>query len=186
MDDTQIIDLYFRRRESAIGETAKKYGPYLNQVAYNILRSREDTEEIVDDTYLAAWKAIPPTRPQVLKHFLSRIARNLSFNRLDYLTAKRRNGHMTLLLSELEECIPDHRSDPAALWEEKYTARVLNRFLGTLETQDCRIFLCRYYYNLTLAEIAGKYSLPQRHVKYRLSCVRKKLQEHLDREGICI
>ena len=86
MDDTQIIDLYFRRCESAISETAEKYGAYLNQVAYNILRCREDTQEIVEDTYLAAWNAIPPTRPQALKHFLSRITRNLSFNRLDYLT----------------------------------------------------------------------------------------------------
>ena len=87
MDDTQIIGLYFSRSESAIAETAKKYGAYLNQVAYNILRCREDTEEIVEDTYLAAWNAIPPTKPNVLKHFLSRITRNLAFTRLDYNTA---------------------------------------------------------------------------------------------------
>ena len=109
MDDTKIIDLYFCRNESAITETARKYGGYLNQIAYNILRCREDTEEIVEDTYLAAWNSIPPTKPLVLKHFLSRITRNLSFTRLDYLTAGKRGYHMTTLLSELDECIPDHR-----------------------------------------------------------------------------
>lgn len=74
MEDTQIIALYLSRQEAAIGETAKKYGGYINRIAYNILRCREDTEEIAADTYLATWNAIPPEIPRVLKHFLSRIA----------------------------------------------------------------------------------------------------------------
>ena len=82
MEDTQIIALYLSRQEAAIGETVKKYGGYINRIAYNILRCREDTEEIAADTYLAAWNAIPPEIPRVLKHFLSRIARNLAFDRL--------------------------------------------------------------------------------------------------------
>ena len=88
MDDAKIIKLYFQRSESAIGETAKKFGAYLNQVAYNILRCREDTEEIVSDTYVAAWNSIPPTVPSSLKHYLTRITRNLSFDRMDYLSWK--------------------------------------------------------------------------------------------------
>lgn len=186
MDDTQIIDLYFSRSESAIAETAKKYGSYLNQVAYNILRCREDTEEIVEDTYLAAWNAIPPTKPMVLKHFLSRITRNLSFDRLDYITAKRRDGHMVTLLSELDECIPDHKGNVESVWEAKQIGVSLNRFLETLERMDCRVFLCRYYYNMSVKEIAEKYQLPQRKVKYRLSCLRNQLRKHLNREGIVV
>lgn len=186
MDDTKIIDLYFGRCESAISETAKKYGAYLNQISYNILRCREDTEEVVEDTYLAAWNAIPPDHPAVLKHFLSRITRNLSFSRLDYLTAKRRNKHMAVLLSELEECIPDHRASVEMVWEARHTRLLLNRFLDTLVPQDCHIFLCRYYYNMSLTEIAEKYDLPQRHIKYRLSCMRKTLRKQLDREGISL
>lgn len=186
MDDTQIIDLYFSRSEAAIAETAVKYGPYLNQIAYNILRSREDTEEIVEDTYFAAWNAIPPTRPDALKHFLSRITRNLSFSRLDYLTAKRRNGHMEVLLSELEECIPDHRDNWETVWESKQIGASLNRFLDKTDRTDCKIFLCRYYYSMTIAQIAGKYDMPQRKVKYRLSILRKQLRKHLDKEGIVI
>lgn len=186
MEDTQIIDLYFGRCESAIAETGKKYGAYLNQVAFRILRSREDTEEIVDDTYLAAWNAMPPTRPVVLRHFLSRITRNLSFTRLDYLSAKQRSSHMAVLLSELEDCIPDDRENPETLWESRQIGVVLNDFLGTLEAVDCRVFLCRYYYNWTLAEIGEKYGLPQRNVKYRLSCMRKQLRKLLEREGIAV
>lgn len=186
MDDTQIIDLYFSRCESAIAETARKYGIYLNQIAYNILRSHEDTEEIVEDTYFAAWNAIPPSRPQVLKHFLSRITRNLSFDRLDYLTAGKRSKHMVTLLSELDDCIPDHRGSAEEAWEAKQLGLSLNRFLETLERTDCRIFLCRYYYNLSIPEIGEKYGLTERRVKYRLSFLRKQLRRHLSKEGVVI
>lgn len=186
MDDTQIIDLYFSRSESAIAETARKYGFYLNQVAYNILRCREDTEEIVEDTYYAAWNAIPPSRPQVLKHFLSRITRNLSFTRLDYLNAGKRDKHMAILLSELDECIPDHRSSVEERWEAKQLGLSLNRFLESLNQADCRIFLCRYYYNLSIPEVSRKYGIPERSVKYRLSLLRKQLRRHLSKEGVVL
>lgn len=186
MDDAQIIDLYFQRKESAIQETAVKYGAYLSQISYNILRNREDTEEIVEDTYLAAWTAIPPTKPLVLKHFLSRITRNLSFTRLDYLTAKQRNGNMSMLLSELEECIPDDRQNPEKLVDAMEIAKVINRFLETVSREDCKVFLCRYYYNMTIPEISEKYGFPRRNVKYRLSRMRQALRYHLSKEGITV
>lgn len=186
MDDTRIIDLYFTRNESAIEETAKKFGPYLNQVAYNILRCREDTEEVVDDTYIAAWNTIPPTVPAVMKHFLSRITRNLAFSRLDHLTAKKRNTHMDVLLSELDECLPDHRSSMDELMEARQIGISLNRFLDNLDHTDCRIFVSRYYYGLTIEEIARKLGISQRKVKYRLSCLRKGLRKQLLKEGITV
>ena len=144
MEDTQIIALYLSRQEAAIGETAKKYGGYINQIAYNILRCREDTEEIAADTYLAAWNAIPPEVPRVLKHFLSRIARNLAFDRLDYITAKRRDVHMITLLSELDACLPDPHSDVEAAVDAKLAAGSVNRFLSRLDKKDCAVFLSRY------------------------------------------
>ncbi len=186
MEDTKIIALYFQRSENAILETAKKYGTYLNQIAYRILGSPQDAEEMVEDTYLAAWNTIPPTKPDVLKHFLSRITRNLSFDRLDYLTAGRRNSKMDLLLSELEECIPAMDSDPEMVMEAKQIGESINRFLETLSRTDCKIFLNRYFYSLSIPEISEKYQILPRRVKYRLSCLRKSLRKHLEKEGITI
>ena len=184
MEDTDIVALYFSRRESAIDETAKKYGSYLNQIAYNILRIPEDTEEVVQDTYLAAWNSIPPHTPRVLRHFLSRITRNIAFDRLDYLTAKCRNPNMTAVLSELEDCIPDWKADPAEAMEAGQIRECINSFLFGLEKQDCGIFLGRYYYNLTISEISSKTALSQRNVKYRLSRLREMLRGQLEKEGI--
>ena len=186
MDDTQIITLYFQRSESAIAETARKFGAYLNQVAYNILRCQEDTEEIVSDTYIAAWNSIPPTVPASLKHYLSRITRNLSFDRIDYLTARRRNTHMNILLSELEDCLPDPQSSPEQQWEAREIGQSLNRFLGSLTPEDCQIFLARYFYGQTIREISEICSISESKLKYRLACLRRKLRTQLEKEGIAV
>lgn len=186
MEDTEIINLFFSRSEAAIGETSKKYGSYLNQIAYNILRIREDTEEVVQDTYLAAWNSIPPQRPTVFRHFLSRITRNLSFDRLDYIMAKRRNPNLVTALSELEDCIPDRQQDPQQLMEAKLLGESVNRFLSGLSKAECAIFLHRYYYSMTVSEIGKMYSLSEGTVKYRLSSLRKRLRRHLEKEGISV
>lgn len=186
MDDAKIIALYFERSESAITETSRKFGAYLNQIAYHILRCREDTEEVVSDTYMTAWNTIPPAVPTVLKHFLSRITRNLALDRLDYLTAKCRSTHLDVLLSELEDCLPDSRGSAEEMLEAKQLGLALNSFLNSLSREDCRIFLNRYYYGLTIPEVAEKYGLSPRKVKYRLSCLRRQLRTHLSREGIAV
>ena len=77
MEDSQIIDLYWARSEQAVQETDTKYGGYCRAIAHNILKSLEDSEECVADTWLRAWNAMPPQRPSVLSAFLGRITRKL-------------------------------------------------------------------------------------------------------------
>lgn len=182
MEDTEIIALYFKRQESAIAETGNKYGAYLNAVAYHILNSPDDTEEIVNDTYMAAWNTIPPTRPENLKHFLSRITRNLSFDRLDYKKAQKRYAQFV----ELDECIPDRGKNPETAWESREIGRVLNQFLETLEPKTCALFLARYYYAYSMQELAEHYGLPVRRVKYLLQKTRKYLRLFLEKEGVAL
>lgn len=180
MEDSQIVALYFERSEAAIAETDRAYGAYLNQVAYNILRDADDTVEIVNDTYLGAWNAIPPTRPRSLRQFLSGITRHLSFDRLDYRMAGKRHA----IVEELDECIPDSRADLEHQWEVKELAETLNTFLGTLDRKTCAVFLSRYYYAHTIPEVAANYGLSIRQTKYILEKTRRKLLEHLKREGV--
>ena len=181
MEDDGIVALYFARSETAIAETEKKYGAYLHQVAYHILRNLSDTDEIVNDTYMGAWGAIPPTKPNHLRHFLSRITRNLSFNRLAYLKAGKRNA----LFVELDECIPDGK-DVEQVWEAKEIGVVLNRFLKTLDDKSCAVFLARYYYSYSIDELAEQYRLSARQVKYLLSKERNGLRDYFEKEGVIV
>ena len=78
MDDSTIIELFFARSEQAIRELDDKYGKVCHSLSYNILNSRQDAEECVNDAYLGTWDAIPPARPNPLLAFLCKIVRNLS------------------------------------------------------------------------------------------------------------
>lgn len=106
MTDTQIIDLYWARSEEAILATADTYGGYCAAIAWNILHSREDTEECVNDTWHRAWNTMPPQRPNSLQAYLCRIVRNLSIDRWRQRYSAKRGGGMEALVLELEECVP--------------------------------------------------------------------------------
>ena len=186
MEDIKIIDLYFARSEQAIEETSHKYGAYLGVIADNILHRPEDTEEVVNDVYLAAWNSLPPNRPRVLKHYLSRIARNLSFKRFEYLSADKRCADTVLLLSELEECIPDQRRGIEETIEAKELGRCLNRFLDTLDEEDRQLFVSRYYYLVSVEQLARREACSPRRIKYRLEKLRAQLKNQLKKEGVGI
>ena len=132
MEDAQIIELYWRRDQSAIAETSEKYGPFLQDVSWNILCSYHDAEECVNDTYLRTWNAIPPNRPSALRAWLGRITRNLSLDRWKQSNAEKRGGgEMAVLLGELDQCLPA-RGGVESVLEDQEIAAVLSRFLREL------------------------------------------------------
>ena len=184
MEDEKIIELFWNRSESAISETAQKYGNYCYSIAYNILTNSEDAEESVSDTYMAAWKAMPPRRPSILASFLGKITRHLSIDRWRSRNRyKRGGGEIVLALEELEDCIADSQTVEMAL-ERKQLAVVFNRFLDSLPEMDRRVFLCRYWYLDPIADIAGYYGFSVSKVTSMLHRTRKKLRTTLEKEGL--
>lgn len=184
MEDEKIIELFWNRSESAISETAQKYGNYCYSIAYNILTNSEDAEESVSDTYMAAWKAMPPRRPSILATFLGKITRHLSIDRWRSRNRyKRGGGEIVLALEELEDCIADSQTVETVL-ERKQLAVVFNRFLDSLPETERRVFLCRYWYLDPIADIAGYYGFSVSKVTSMLHRTRKKLRTTLEKEGL--
>lgn len=184
MRDESIIQLYFERDETAIGETNRKYGSYCYRVADNILHSREDSEECVNDTWLRAWDAIPPARPSCLKLFLARITRNLSFNRFKARNAQKRGeGETALVLEELEECLPGGRDTEEEFLAEELAGSI-NRFVRSLPVRDGDIFIRRYFFADSLPGIAKRYGMAESSVRVVLHRTRKKLRVRLEEEGL--
>ena len=184
MEDEKIIDLYWERKDEAIMETQAAYGRQLQTIAQRIVQSYEDAEESVNDTYLKTWEIIPPQRPTYFYAFLASICRHLSFHRVDWKKAAKRNAEIVTLSEELELCIPDTRREQEM--EAKEIARALSAFLNGLPQETRRIFLRRYYHADTIAEIAARYCLTESKVKMQLSRTRAKLCTYLEQEGIQI
>lgn len=184
MTDARIIELYWERSERAIEETDRKYGPYCSSIAYNILRDHEDAEESVNDTYLRAWNSMPPERPNILSAFLGKICRRLSIDRWRRGRAEKRGGgELPFALEELEYCLPSGNGDPAEEAELRELQRLYERFLVSLRTQERRVFLCRYWYMDSIADIARRFGFTESKVTSMLHRTREKFRAVLEKEG---
>lgn len=184
MEDQQIVELFWRRDEKAIAETAKKYGSYCFSIAVRILHNAEDAEESVNDTYNGAWNTMPPHRPAILSTFLGKIARRTALKHYrQNNTEKRGGGELTITLEELGECISSGRQLDEEL-EVKELAAVIDRFLSKLPITERRVFLRRYWYLDSVTEIATRFGFSQSKVKMILKRTRDKLMQQLKKEDV--
>lgn len=183
MEDAKIVALYWERSEEAIRETDVKYGAYLNQISYQILHSREDAGECVNDTYHDAWNAMPPHQPSFLAAFLGKITRRISIDCWRHRQAdKRGGGELPLALEELGECVSGRPSvEEEAIGRE--ALETVQKFLDDLPPTERRVFLCRYWYLDSIAELAARFGFTEGKVKSMLRRTREKLRIVLEQEG---
>ena len=178
MDDEKIIELFFARSEQAISELDKKYGPTCRRLSGNILNNPQDAEECVNDAYLGTWNAIQPERPNPLLAFLCKIVRHLSVKRYHANTAMRRNSAYDVALDELESTLASQASVEDEL-DARSLAGMIDTFLDALSEENRVIFMRRYWYSDTYAEIAERVGLNEKTVSVRLTRARKQLREFL-------
>ena len=183
VQDHEIVDLFWKREESAILHSSVKYGKSLESTSFAIVRSREDAQECVQDTYLAAWNAMPDDRPNYLGAYLMKIVRNLSINLCRRQSAKKRDSGLTLIYDELSECIPDSSGGAFEQMESGALASVINAFLEDLDKEKRIVFVRRYFYSDSIKEISEKLYLSESKVKSMLMRMREKLAEAIRREG---
>lgn len=185
MEEKRIIDLLWNRDESALSELTSRYGRLCSQISFNILNNHSDAEECVNDAWLGIWNSIPPNRPESLIGYLCKLVRNLSLKRYQYNTAQKRNSVYDVALEELEGVLMDTKdveseAEAAALTEE------IEKFLDSLKKEDRVIFLQRYFFSASYAEIAEKCGISEKNVSVKLSRIREKLRAHLNSQGYVI
>ena len=183
MQDEMIVDLYWKRDESAISETERKYGRYLSKIAYNILSDWEDSKETVNDTYLKAWNSMPTHKPSVLSTYLGKITRQLSIDAFRTRNRdKRKHSEYAVSLSELEDCISGSETTEQSI-ELKLLAEAINTYLYTLPAEARNTFVGRYYFADPIREVADYYGMSEPKVKSMLYRTRQGLKEYLEKEG---
>ena len=183
MQDEKIVELYWNRDESAIRETQEKYENYLYKIAYNILFDKEDSNESVNDTYLAAWNSMPPHKPNVLSTYLGKLTRRISidiFRKRNRI--KRQGSEYALSLTELEDCISGDNS-PEKDYEAQILGEAINTFLRTLSIDARNVFIGRYYFLDSVKDVAKYCGISESKAKTLLFRTRNSLREYLKKEG---
>lgn len=186
MEDGRIVALYFARDEQAIDQTQRKYGAYLHTIAYQILADLEDSQESVNDTYLAAWNSIPPHKPAVLSTYLGKLTRRISidiFRRRNRL--KRRDSEYAFSLSEMEDMISRDET-PQQTLEAQLLGKCISDYLRSLPAESRNLFIGRYYYLDPLKEVARYCGMSEAKAKSLLYRIRCGLKDYLEKEGFCV
>ena len=186
MDDDKIVELYWERNEKAIEETDFKYKKYLFSIAYNVLHDRLDSEECLNDTYLGAWNAMPPSRPNVLKAFLTVITRRIAIKR--YHSNLRQNmipSEMTVSLSELEDFVAGD-GDVGSEFDAERLGHIISDFVRSLSKRRQFIFMSRYYVADPIDTIASDLNISRSMVNKELAAIRSALKETIESEGYSI
>lgn len=183
VDETELIDLYFSRDEEALSLTQRHYGGMLRMLVFKILRSEQDCDECLSDVYFKLWNTIPPVRPDSFKAYALRIARTEALMFLRKRKAKKRGIGLELSLSELEEILPDKNVPDGSEMEIK---EIINSFLGDLSDDARKIFLRKYWFFDSVAEISRRYNFSVSKVKSSLRASRERLVKRLKEEGVVL
>ncbi len=178
MEDEKIVELFFARSEQGIQELNNKYGKICHKLSYNILNNRQDAEECVNDAYLGAWKAIPPTMPNPLQAYICKIVRNISLKLYYRKEAAKRSSTYTIAMEEIEACIADPNTVEAEI-EDGELARIIESFLDTLTVENRVIFMRRYWFSDSCKDIAEFVGLTEKNISVRLTRIRQKMKEYL-------
>ena len=183
MEDSEIVQLFLNRDESAIRFSSEKYGARLRMLALGITEDLQTAEECENDTYLQAWKLIPPNEPRTyLYAFLARITRHLSIDRCRERASHKRSGALVELTAEMESCLPAAENVESGIAEEEL-GRAISRYLRTVSREKRVIFVRRYFYLESIEEISRKYGFSESKVKSSLFRTRNGLRDYLIREG---
>lgn len=181
MTDRELIALLYAREEQGLAAMQEQYGALCASIMRRLLDSEEDVQEAESDLWLQVWNSIPPAQPDNLKAYLAKAARNTAIHRLEREDAQKRR-HVSVLLSELSDCVPDPAArdpaDAAALRE------ALNGFVRSLPRQERAVFVYRYWYGESIRELQERTGWTQSRLTSLLLRLRKRLKKHLEREGV--
>ena len=184
MQDNELLQLFLDRNEQAISKTSEKYGRYCFYIADNILPTREDSEECVNDAYVTLWNTIPPQRPESIKAYLAKVLRNAALTMLRRNSAKKRGGgEVQQVIDELSEAETDSLE---SITDARLLGELINGFVEGLEKQQRIIFVKRYWYLCPSKQIAREMDMSVPAVNMALHRLRQQLKNYLEKEGFKI
>ena len=185
MNDSGIISLLFERDKEAIKYTSEAYSGMMQRMAQNMLGSKEDAEECVNDTLMRVWDTIPPNHPNNLCAYIMTLCRNVAFNMIDWKNAKKRHAEVIPLTEELANCIPDNNTLPDNI-SDNGLSEIISAFLAGISKEKRVMFVRRYWYSDDIDTIAKMYGYSVSKVKVTLYRTRKELKEYLKKEGVAV
>lgn len=182
MNEPELIKRLLSRDETALIELEAAYGPRLGAIAANVTGDPHYAEECVSTALYKAWEKADLIRPGHMFGFLAKAVRGEAIDRMRREKSQKRSAVLIELTRELEECLPGN-ADAESEAEARELGRAIRGFVTELPSEKQLIFVRRYWYFDTVAQIAESMGITESKVKTELCRARKKLARRLKEEG---
>ncbi len=171
-----IIELLFRRKESALAITDEMFGKDIMNICLNILTNYWDAEESKNDVLMKIWQKIPPNKPNNYYRYICALARNLAIDRLrgklskDYFPSE-----MVIALEEIGDVFSDYVTPETEYLDKEFSERI-TLFANSLPEKQRYTFIERYYYGTPIRKIAKDLSVSESSVEKNMQKTKEKLK----------
>lgn len=158
MDENEFISLIFPLRDR------------LFRIAWHIVRSKEEAEDIVQDVMIRIWKMDGEVK-QIgnVEAYCYTMTRNLALNRMELKV----NRHIGLTDGQKSW----EENDPLEQMEQTECSGLLLRLMQQLPPPQCYIIQLRDIEGMSYSDIASTLGLSEEQVKVYLFRARKKIKE---------
>ena len=166
---------------SAFEQLVERYDTQLLRIARRLTRNREDSMDVVQETFLKAFQHLGQFREDAkFSTWLVRITFNQSFMKMRNIRATKEVSYDSDLPVDGDNSTVDFvdaRPNPEELYKEAELSRILHEKLQELEPGLRTTFVMRYMDGLSLNQTAEALHLNPSAVKTRCRRARLKLQE---------
>ena len=188
--EEELIRRFKEGRKESFDEMVVTYSPRLFRVAYGLLGNKQDAEEVVQDAFVRAYRALPFFRGDAsFETWMHRITMNLARNKFHW--NRRRGSGLNVSLYSGEENdpeqtvpqidLPDTRMEPDRLLENTELEQNIVFIIRGLPGKLREAMVLRHMENLSYEQIAEYLNCKVGTVKSRLARGREILRQELAR-----
>ena len=142
------------------------------------LFSNEDIEEIASDVFLAVWKNKEKLDiNKEITPYMAGVTKNLILKKKNNIKNENEN------IEEFKNVLYEKNNNIHNQIEESEKITILTKELTKMKEEDKKIFTYYYYQSKSIKDISGLLKISQIKVKSRLSRIRKKLKNELEKRG---
>ena len=182
MNEKVIVNLLWKRSESALQAVRDKYFAYCHTISIKIVLNEQDADECFNDLLLKLWESIPPNKPDNLTAYIGKIMRNISINKYKEKKRQKRNGSdLDISLDGIEGFIGVEDDI-----DDYIVGELISDYLHTLPKVNRMIFVARYWYFEPISEIAENFNFTESKIKSILYRSKNGLKDFLIKEGISL
>jgi RNA polymerase sigma-70 factor (ECF subfamily) len=170
--DDELVARAGKGDSAAFTQLAERHGAFVYALAYRVLSSRADAQDVTQEVFIRMWRDAPQWRPGQARYrtWIYRVAFNLSLNHRQRV--QRRHAQLDDL--PLEDLVVETTPEQAV--EEAQSKTALDQAVRSLPIQQRIALQLRYGGELSVAEVAQIMNISPKAAESLLVRARRELR----------